>query len=164
VIDGNVVNNSGEVHPGNSPGILTIHGDYTQGAAGVLDIELDRFGAAAGVGGSMLDIDGNLILPANLATIDFDFTDFDFSTFRTGNGLDFLAADNLTPTLLGDLDFTVSGAPVSSQDFRVLIDPNNGQLEIQATTNVPEPGPWLLLGSGLFSLLALRRRKSRQAA
>ncbi len=37
----NVVNIAGTVEPGNSPGTLTIDGDFTQGAAGTLEIELD---------------------------------------------------------------------------------------------------------------------------
>lgn len=38
---GNVVNEAGVVSPGNSYGILTIRGNYTQGPDGVLQIELD---------------------------------------------------------------------------------------------------------------------------
>jgi fibronectin-binding autotransporter adhesin len=40
-LQSNVVNIGGTVGPGNSPGTLTIDGDFTQGAAGTLEIELD---------------------------------------------------------------------------------------------------------------------------
>jgi hypothetical protein len=39
-IVGNVNNSAGTVAPGNSPGILTIDGNYTQGAGGMLAIEI----------------------------------------------------------------------------------------------------------------------------
>jgi hypothetical protein len=39
-LQGNVNNNSGALIPGTSPGILTINGNYTQGAAASLDIEV----------------------------------------------------------------------------------------------------------------------------
>src|SRR5262249_5051633 len=39
-IAGSVVNTAGTVAPGNSPGIITINGDYTQGSGGALNIEV----------------------------------------------------------------------------------------------------------------------------
>ena len=41
-VSGNVTNTSGTVRPGSSPGTLTVTGSYTQGAAGVLEIDVGR--------------------------------------------------------------------------------------------------------------------------
>jgi hypothetical protein len=63
-ISGAVVNTSGTVHPGNSPGILSITGDYTQAAAGVLAV--DVAGSSPGTGYSRLAVGGNAILAGAL--------------------------------------------------------------------------------------------------
>ena len=58
-VTGNVVNVGGVVSPGNSYGILTITGNYTQGPDGVLEIELDATTAPnAGVNYDQLVIVG----------------------------------------------------------------------------------------------------------
>jgi len=54
------VRNAGVVRPGNSPGILTIDGDYTQTAAGILEIDLA--GAIAGSQYDQLKITGKAVL------------------------------------------------------------------------------------------------------
>jgi hypothetical protein len=58
-ITGNVIS-SGMVHPGDSPGILTIIGDYTQTASGIFDITLA--GLTAGTDYSQLDVTGSATL------------------------------------------------------------------------------------------------------
>ncbi len=59
------VNNAGgTVHPGNSPGILSITGNYTQGAAGTLAVDIA--GPAAGTGYSRLAVSGNATLDGTL--------------------------------------------------------------------------------------------------
>jgi fibronectin-binding autotransporter adhesin len=40
MIDGNVVNNAGAIRPGNSPGTLSIGGNFTQAAGGTLEIDI----------------------------------------------------------------------------------------------------------------------------
>jgi hypothetical protein len=57
-VEGNVLNTTGTVMPGNSPGMLVVQGNYTQGPTGELAIELlsqgnfDRLGVT---GNAMLD-------------------------------------------------------------------------------------------------------------
>jgi len=59
-IAGNVNNTAGVVAPGNSAGILTIEGDYAQGASGSLAVEIG--GAAAGTQYDRLVVTGNVSL------------------------------------------------------------------------------------------------------
>jgi hypothetical protein len=74
-VEGNLVNTSGTVGPGNSVGTLTVQGDFTQESAGILAIELagtadDEFdvlavGGSAVLGGS-LDITELLYSPSSI--------------------------------------------------------------------------------------------------
>jgi hypothetical protein len=63
-LTGNLVNTSGIVAPGNSPGLLTVAGDYTQGAGGQLNIELG--GTVAGTGYDRLAVPGTAALDGAL--------------------------------------------------------------------------------------------------
>jgi hypothetical protein len=58
------VQNLGRVSPGRSPGILTIQGDYTQTADGVLDVEIG--GTAAGAEYDQLRVGGTAVLDGTL--------------------------------------------------------------------------------------------------
>ena len=62
-VTGNVVNN-GTVAPGNSPGILTIAGNYTQGASGILAVEIG--GLLPGIDFDRLDVTGAASLAGTL--------------------------------------------------------------------------------------------------
>jgi hypothetical protein len=59
-----VTNSGGTVHPGHSPGILSITGDYTQASGGTL--ALDVAGASPGTGYSRLAVSGNASLAGTL--------------------------------------------------------------------------------------------------
>jgi hypothetical protein len=65
-INGNVVN-AAELAPGDSPGVLTINGNYTQTAAGTLDIEIG--GPTAGSQYDQLAINGTASLAGTLNVI-----------------------------------------------------------------------------------------------
>ena len=56
--------NSGNVAPGNSPGLLTITGDYAQTSSGVLDIEIG--GTTPGTQYDVLDVNGIATLGGTL--------------------------------------------------------------------------------------------------
>ncbi len=64
IIDGSFTNH-GTIAPGNSPGILTVQGDYTQGSTGELEIELAQSGAA-GTDYDQLAVTGNVALDGTL--------------------------------------------------------------------------------------------------
>ena len=59
-VNGNVVNNNGTVAPGSSPGTLVINGNFTQGANGLLTMELG--GLSQGVDYDLVQITGNAAL------------------------------------------------------------------------------------------------------
>ena len=59
-VSGNVTNTSGTVRPGASPGTLTVTGSYTQGAAGVLEIDIDGSGHDQLAVGGAATLDGTL--------------------------------------------------------------------------------------------------------
>jgi hypothetical protein len=65
VAPGGVTNTSGIVHPGHSPGILSITGDYAQSAGGTLAV--DVAGTAPGTGYSQLAVSGNASIAGALA-------------------------------------------------------------------------------------------------
>ena len=63
-ITGNVRNNGANFGPGFSPGKITINGNYTQGANGVMTLEIG--GAAAGTGYDQLQVSGAAALGGTL--------------------------------------------------------------------------------------------------
>jgi len=78
-VGGSVENTTGTVAPGNSPGVLTIEGNYTQGSAATLAIEIA--GTAAGTGHDQLDVNG-ASGPHDWTTADFDL-DGDVTDFNS---------------------------------------------------------------------------------
>jgi hypothetical protein len=92
-VGGNVDNSSGTVAPGNSPGILTVDGSYTQGANATLQIEIDgttpgeQYDRLVVTGAANLDGTLEVLLGFTPASNDsFDVLDFssvsgDFATF-----------------------------------------------------------------------------------
>lgn len=101
-----VSNTGGTVAPGASPGILTIEGDYTQGAAGTLQAEIA--GVTAGSGYDRLVVAGTATLDGTLAIVN----DPSFAP-AAGNTFDILTA---TGTVSGTFA-TLSGAQVPSGTY-----------------------------------------------
>jgi hypothetical protein len=62
-VTGDVLN-KGSVRPGSSPGIIAVDGDYTQAAAGSLEIEIG--GTTAGAGFDQLAVSGDVTLAGTL--------------------------------------------------------------------------------------------------
>jgi hypothetical protein len=95
------LNNDATVAPGNSPGILTVDGNYTQGASGTLALEIG--GLVPGEEHDKLVVTGTATLAGTLdvslingftlaGDMEFDVLDFnsvvnDFSTFNLPSGL-----------------------------------------------------------------------------
>jgi hypothetical protein len=110
--------NGGTVSPGSSPGIITVDGDYTQEAGGVLEIELG--GDVAGTGYDQLQVTGAATLAGTLDVSLYD-------GFVPSNGDQFLILDAASlsgtfttinlPTLTDGLEwqteFTATGFTIS---------------------------------------------------
>ena len=156
-ITGIVTNSGATVRPGNSPGTLTLDGNYTQGPdarlvieiAGLADGEFDVLNVTgtATLNGGTLEVvllDGNDFIP--------QFTQFDILQAGTLFGS---FSNFILPTDPG------TGVPL----FAATPDPLTGTFTLTALqdiTAVPEPTAALLLACG--SLFLLRRHPRRQAA
>jgi len=161
-INGNVVNTGGTVSPGDSPGTLTIAGNYTQGSGGALDIEftnslhdlLNVTGLATT--GGLLDV--NFLDSAYTGGVGSQFAFLDYGTLAAGSGSNF--------------GFTVTGH--NGFTYTVVNDASNKMLDLQVLT-VGSPAPavpeasttvslGLLLALGFGGLaVAAKRRKSVRA-
>ena len=159
------VTNRGAVQPGDSPGTLTVIGDYTQDASGIFAVELGglslgQFGKLAieGVDSLAGQIDVSLVNAFDLASGDsFDIMSFlseagDFSSFTfdgvacSSGGTDKWDCTNLPPGLFFQEVFQASD---------LLLEVNGAAPPPQA----PEPGSLALLGSSLGIFFLIRRQK-----
>jgi fibronectin-binding autotransporter adhesin len=145
-ITGNVVNAGGTVAPGTSPGTLSVLGDYTQGAAGNLLIEIDGFDQ--GLSYDWLSILGDANLAGNLY-LDIGFHPADGSTFT------FLTTTN------GAVTGSFEHVYAAGWNVETTYTLNSVSVTLTATA-VPEPQAFALLMAGLLVVGAgLRSRQHR---
>ena len=98
-IEGDVDNDGGTISPGNSPGILSVSGNYTQGAGGTLEIEI--MGTNPGEGGhDQLNVVGSASLDGTL-------------DIQTDAG--FTPAVGATPGMIGDKFVIITANSVSGE-------------------------------------------------
>ena len=159
-INGNVVNTGGTVSPGDSPGTLTIAGNYTQGSGGALDIEFTN---------SLHDLLNVTGLATTGGLLDVNFLDSAY-TGGVGSQFAFLDYGTLVPGTGANFGFTVTGH--NGFTYTVVNDSKNSMLDLQVLTvgapAVPEASTTvslgLLLALGLGGLaVAAKRRKSVRA-
>ncbi len=150
----NVQNTGGTVGPGNSPGVLLIAGNYTQGAGGILDIELG--GLIAGTQYDQLAVAANALLAGEL----------DVELINGFNP----TADASFDILLAGLFGTVSGTfdtlhfptlPTGTWDIQYFPDLVRVTFDFDETQRVPWPSAGLLIVLGLVILAIVRRRVER---
>ena len=146
-IYGNVAN-SGMVNPGNSPGILTISGNYEQTAVGALLVELG--GTARGTEHDVLDVTGNAILAGKLI----------IQLYGGYNPLAGTYFDILTASSISGKFDSVAGP--SGWNWTIAYLDLNGDSYFDTAritaNSVPVPAAVWLLGSGLIGLLGFRRK------
>ena len=148
------INNAGTVGPGNSPGLLSIDGVYSQSVSGILTIELG--GLSAGTGYDVLDITGT----ANLAgTLDVDLFDLGGGLFSPtlGDTFDILFAE----TIAGEFDILSLAGLNNGLGWEVsyLLDDLGDDIVRLSVQAVPIPAAFWLFGSGMLGLIGISRRK-----
>ena len=128
VIAANLVND-GAVTPGDSPGILTINGNYQQGSGGVLNIEVG--GTTAGTQYDQLKVSGTATLAGTLdATLINGFgpgAGEQFAALAAGGGISGSFATINLPSIDGQPAFTVqtlAGPPPSVELFAAVVAPD----------------------------------------
>ena len=145
------VTNAGHVAPGDSPGTLSVTGNYTQTSAGALDIEIGGTGTGQF---DFLNITGAANLAGILNALQFagfqaaagEVFDILHAGSRIGTFLLNSTALNLAPGLTASLSY-------SSTDVFLNI---NG-----AVTSTPEPGTLAMFGSALLGLGLLRKYRQK---
>ena len=144
-VGGDLNNDSGTVSPGNSPGVITVEGDFSQGEQGTLHMELA--GTKAGRQYDQFIVAGEASLAGTLEVSLLDGFEpqagdnFDILKFSLTRG-DF---DNvILPALTGSLSWDTTGLTSA------------GSLGV-----VPEPVSCTLLAMGMLAAVGYSRRRSR---
>jgi hypothetical protein len=146
----NAITNAGHVAPGASPGTLTISANFTQTAAGSLDVELANLASS-----DLLLVNGNAALGGTLA-----LSCWGMCSYAVGDMITVLdATGSLSGTFAG---MSLSGFATGA--FDTIYDIANARVMLQVTEAVtaviPEPGNWALMLGGLAALGWLGRRRS----
>jgi hypothetical protein len=142
--------NAGHVKPGDGIGELTINGNYTQNALGVLDIQITSLASF-----DLLSINGTAALDGMLA-----LSCLGACSMAIGDEIVILdSTGNLTGTFLGGV--SLSGFATGA--FDVVYDDVNDLVLLRVTdtvTAVPEAETWamLLVGLGLVGFAARRKQ------
>ena len=151
IINANVIM-GGKLSPGNSPGILTINGNYTQTAFGAYVAELE--GLTAGTGYDQVDVNGT----ANLAGT-LDVNSLNGFTVALGDSFILMKYDSETGT------YSMVDLPELNTGLKWDLSYDPGYLDLSVTSGVtttPEPSTYLLWGTaGLLGIGIWVRRKFR---
>lgn len=152
-IVGNVINDGGTIEPGQSPGVLTIAGDYRQlGGRIVLEIA----GLGVGTEHDQLRIGGDFALDGGAVELQF------IGGFAPSTGERYALLD-VSGGFAGAVGFTVSGLQPGWQ-FNTAFDAASGNLWLTSLNNgvaapVPEPSRLWLMVAGASFLGGLRARR-----
>ncbi|NKB22537.1 MAG: hypothetical protein GKS01_18785 [Alphaproteobacteria bacterium] len=139
-INNNVVNSGGTVGPGNSPGTMTIVGDYTQGSGGGLAMEV-----ASLISFDILDILGSADLDGTLdLTVDagYSLTAQDGDSFKIMNWNAFTGGFSV----INGLSFG------NYKSFEITYAADG----LTLTVNVPAPGAMVIFALAVLTLMRQR--------
>lgn len=139
--------NDGTLRPGNSPGEVTIDGDFVQTADGLLEIEIA--GLTPGLEHDVLNVTGDAYLAGEL---EISFID----DFVPQNGDEF-AFMNVDGSLLGEFDTITIRNLADGLRLNLIFDGNS----LRAVVNNPEPASialWSLLGLSAAITIWCRRK------
>lgn len=138
--------NQGTVSPGQSPGLLSITGDYTQAAGGILDIEIGGLLAGTEFDRLLVSGDANLAGTLNVTVLN----GFDPAI---GSTFDFLVAGSR----LGTFDQLLFSG-LTGKSFDITYGSNFASLTVVASA-VPLPPSVYLFGFALVGLVGVARRR-----
>ena len=143
-LTGNLLAEGGLLSPGNSPGTITVTGNYTQTSLGKLLIQLGGTGTGQF---DVLAVGGTATLGGTL-----DVELYNGFTPQLGDTFAFLTASSISS------DFTTfTGLDIGNGlQLEEVFSPDHSTLSLEAVS-VPEPGTLLLL-LGLFWSAAIHRR------
>jgi uncharacterized repeat protein (TIGR01451 family) len=133
-ITGDVNNAGGNVNPGTSPGILTITGNYTQGAAGALNLDLN--GTTAGTLYDQLNVSGTATLGGALnATLGYTPANNDaFNVLTFGTRVNDFANYNLPP-IVGPPPGTIQHSFAAGNALQLLVAIPQADLVVTQTVS-----------------------------
>ena len=150
-VTGNVTN-AGTISPGDTAGTagkLAIVGNYVQTSAGIFQLD---------IGGLTAGTQFDLVAITQMATLSGTLDISLINSFIPSNGeiFTFLTAGGGVSGIFG----TTNGLNYGNGHFTVIYNANNVELAFTGNQqNTPEPGTFLLLGSGLLSMAyGVRRR------
>ena len=145
----NLLTNAGHVAPGESLGMLTINGDYTQTAGGNFDVDLSTL-----LNSDLLTVNGAATLNGTL-----NLNCYGSCHFAVGDEIVILDS---TGQLNGSFNSTLNLHGFGSGAFSVVYDQAQDRVLLEVTeavtAAVPEPSNYAMLAGGLLVLLAFRRR------
>ncbi len=151
-IFGDVFADGGVIAPGNSPGILTINGDFTLDVGSILQIQIA--GAAPGLFDQLL-VSGSVdFVPGS----HIEFTFLDGYLPQMDDIFSFITADKGITGLTSDLFLF----PTLQPDFQYDILLDNGTFRLRAlndaTAATPEPNSEYLFGMGILMLAGIVKK------
>lgn len=151
-LTGTLVNTGGIVGPGNSPGTLTINGDYTQSGAGVLKIEI-----ASPSSFDLLSIIGDASLGG---TLDIHFVDA-YVPSTSDFAFDFMQVGGNVTGMFDTIN--VTGGNITANQLTTQVESlSGGGYKVSLAVVVPEPGSIALLGLALPMMSAwIARRRNK---
>ena len=125
---GSVTNTSGTVRPGTSPGTLAVGGNYTQGAGGTLQTEVN--GTTPGTQFDVIAVTGTATLNGTLAIVS-GFTPALTDTFRIVTAA----------TRTGEFSAVTGAQPGNSGTYTPRYDPDGVTLLMSTGPSPPPPPP-----------------------
>ena len=146
----------GSKSPGNSPGLTTIYGDYSQDAGSTLFVEIA--GLLAGTEYDLLDVTGTAFLDG---TLDVDFYDLGGGLFEPelGDSFDIITAETISGSF--DILFLASLGSGLGWELSYLVDAIGSidVLRLSVVNTVPVPAAIWLFASGLLVLAGVTGSK-----
>ncbi len=153
---GDLINQGGDLAPGNSPGATNLSGDYTQSAAGIFSVEIG--GLQAGSEYDVLNVSGQASLAGLLKVDWFDSGSGPFSP-AAGDSFDVLTANTLSGQF-DTLDLALLAGGLQWQ-VNYLLDEfgSTDVLRLSVVSAVPVPAAVWLFASGIIGLATVARRR-----